>query len=77
MAMEAGNLYSYLEKNVDMGGSAPFIKKALMDVSSKSWIKGYMACVRHNKKRRILQLKRARSVVNAFLDHLHEITHKS
>jgi hypothetical protein len=53
-----------------------FVQSEMERVKSDHWMAGYMACVRHNKKRKRLIEERTQGSVKMFLDYLHDLTHR-
>jgi len=69
-------LYNFLEKNFDLRDHASFIKKAIYDLESESWAKGYKESVVHSRRRETLRSKKLNPILKGLIDFISDLTHQ-
>ena len=73
--MNTTTVYNFLKKNADLKGNESQIIEALRRLSSDNWWAGYHACLKHRKKRRLLEQARRDRSVKRLLDYISDLTH--
>jgi len=73
--MNTTTVFNFLKKNADLKGNESQILEALKRLSSDNWWDGYETCLKHRRKRRLLEHIRRDTAVKRLLDYISDLTH--